>query len=39
MNPLPILYLEDSAQDVELVEATLAAEGLACPVHWRRASG
>ena len=25
--PLHILYLEDSPQDVELVEATLAAEG------------
>jgi two-component system, NarL family, sensor histidine kinase UhpB len=29
-----VLYLEDSAQDVELVEATLAAEGIACELHW-----
>jgi PAS domain S-box-containing protein len=34
MKPLPILYLEDRAQDVELVEATLAAEGVACTVQW-----
>ena len=29
-----VLYLEDSRQDVELVEATLAAEGIACEMHW-----
>ncbi len=34
MNPLHVLYLEDSPQDVELVEATLAAEGIACDLHW-----
>ncbi|MSQ48749.1 MAG: HAMP domain-containing histidine kinase [Deltaproteobacteria bacterium] len=32
--PLHILYLEDSPQDVELVEATLAAEGIACDLQW-----
>jgi two-component system, NarL family, sensor histidine kinase UhpB len=29
-----VLYLEDSPQDVELVEATLAAEGIACDLQW-----
>ncbi len=31
-NPLRILHLEDSPKDAELIEATLAGEGLACEV-------
>jgi two-component system, sensor histidine kinase and response regulator len=34
MNPLQVLYLEDSPQDVELVEATLASEGITCELQW-----
>ncbi|MSQ48098.1 MAG: PAS domain S-box protein [Deltaproteobacteria bacterium] len=29
-----VLYLEDSPQDVALVEAMLAAEGIACHLQW-----
>ena len=32
MSKLKILHLEDSAQDAELVEAALAADGLDCVI-------
>ncbi|NOT54706.1 MAG: response regulator [Deltaproteobacteria bacterium] len=34
MPPLHVLYLEDSPQDVELVEAMLDAEGIAYDLQW-----
>ena len=31
-SPLRILYLEDDARDVELVQETLAADGIDCQI-------